>query len=194
MSDRTIFPDHRFRSRLTVMNPPDTLEERTEVSSLPSTSTTRFCTLCPSNSTAQPVRYTCPRCSLQTCSAACSSLHKQQTGCTGERDKVKYVPMKEYGYGALMSDYVYLEDAGRRVKEWGREIGKGKYQATGHDRINGPRRRKAKKELLQMQLEIREISLVLLPAGMERKRSNQSYWDSKLRSSSFLLRYTEQRV
>ena len=102
--------------------------------------------------------------------------------------------MKEYGYGALMSDYVYLEDAGRRVKEWGREIGKGKYQAIGHDRINGPRRRKAKKELLQMQLEIREISLVLLPAGMERKRSNQSYWDSKLRSSSFLLRYTEQRV
>ena len=97
--------------------------------------------------------------------------------------------MKEYGYGALMSDYVYLEDAGRKVKEWGRDIGKGKYQVTERDRIYGARRRKAKKEVLQMQLEIREISLVLLPAGMERKKSNQSFWDSKLRSSPFLISY-----
>ena len=44
--------------------------------------------------------------------------------------------MKEYGYGALMSDYVYLEDVGRKVKEWGRDIGKGKYQVTEHDRVD----------------------------------------------------------
>jgi len=90
--------------------------------------------------------------------------------------------MKEYGYGALMSDYVYLEDVGRKVKEWGRDIGKGKYQVTEHDRAGGGRR-KSKKETLQIQLEIREIPLVLLPPGMERKKLNQSYWDSKLRSS-----------
>jgi hypothetical protein len=162
------------------MDPPCSSEERTEVSPVPSTSTTKLCALCPSHS---PAKYTCPRCSLQTCSAACSSLHKQQTGCTGERDKVKHVPMKEYGYGALMSDYVYLEDVGRKVKEWGRDIGRGKYQATERDRAVGGRRRKSKKEALQMQLEIRDIPLVLLPPGMERKRLNQSCWDSKLRLS-----------
>ena len=97
--------------------------------------------------------------------------------------------MKEYGYGALMSDYVYLEDAGRRIKEWGRDIGKGKYQVTEHDRLGGGRRRKSKKEALQTQLEIREISLVLLPPGMERKKSNQSYWDSKLRSLPSFISY-----
>jgi len=95
--------------------------------------------------------------------------------------------MKEYGYGALMSDYVYLEDVGRRVKEWGRDIGKGKYQVDGRDRVGGGRRRKSKKEALQIQLEIREIPLVLLPPGMERKKLNQSYWDSKLRSSPFFI-------
>src|SRR5882757_1764314 len=131
-------------------NPLDNLEERTPI---PSTSTTTLCTFCPSHPHTQPAKYTCPRCSLQTCSAACSSLHKRQTGCTGERDKVKYVPMKEYGYGALMSDYVYLEDVGRSVQEWGREIGKGKYQATERGGVGGARKRgKSKKEALQVQL------------------------------------------
>ena len=161
-----------------VMDLLDNSEERTGM---------KLCTLCPPQSPAQPVKYTCPRCTLQTCSAPCSSLHKRQTGCTGERDKVKYVPMKEYGYGALMNDYVYLEDAGRKVKEWGRDIGKGKYQVTERDRVGGGKRRKSKKEGLQIQLEIREIPLVLLPPGMERKKLNQSYWDSKLRSPSLFI-------
>ena len=91
--------------------------------------------------------------------------------------------MKEYGYGALMNDYVYLEDIGRKAKEWGKDITKGKYQVTERDRVGGPRRKKSKKEALQIQLEIREIPLVLLPPGMERKKLNQSYWDSRLRSS-----------
>ena len=95
--------------------------------------------------------------------------------------------MKEYGYGALMSDYVYLEDVGRRVKDLGRDIAKGKYQAMERDRPGSGRRRKSKKEALQVQLEIREIPLVLLPPGMERKKLNQSYWDSKLRSSPSLV-------
>lgn len=175
-----------------VMNPLDDAKEQTTVPPVPSTSTTKLCTFCPSRSSAQPVKYTCPRCSLQTCSAACSSLHKRRTGCTGERNKVKYVPMNEYGYGALMSDYVYLEEVGRSVKQWGRDIGKGKYQVTERDRVAGGRKRKSKKEALQVQLEIREIPLVLLPPGMEKKKLNQSYWDSRSRplslcSSSILL-------
>jgi len=84
-----------------------------------------------------------------------------------------------------MNDYVYLEDVGRKVKELGRDIGKGKYQVTERDRVGGGRRRKSKKEALQVQLEIREIPLVLLPPGMEKKKLNQSHWDSKFRSSRF---------
>ena len=67
------------------------------------------------------MRYTCPRFSVQSC-----SLHnRRKTGCTGERDKVKYVPMKEYGYGALMNDSVNPEDVGREVKEWANDICEG---------------------------------------------------------------------
>ena len=80
---------------------------------------------------------------------------------------------------------MYWEDAGRKFEEQGRDIGKGNHQVTERDRIYGARRRKAKEGVLQMQLEIREITLVLLPAGMERKKSNKSFWDSKLRPSPF---------
>ena len=187
--DRDIFPDHRLQFRHMAMNPPDNSEEWTEAAPVPSTSTAKLCTFCPPHAPAKPAKYTCPRCSIQTCSAVCSSLHKRQMECTGERDKVKYVPLKEYKYGALMSDYVYLEDVGRKVKEWGRDIGRGKYQVTERDRVGGWGRRKSKKEALQIQFEIREIPLVLLPPGMERKKLNQSYWDSKLRSSPFLISY-----
>ena len=45
--------------------------------------------------------------------------------------------MRGYGYGALMGDYVFLEDLGRKVKEWGRDIGKRKYQVTERDSVGG---------------------------------------------------------
>ena len=93
--------------------------------------------------------------------------------------------MKEYGYGVLMNDYVYLEDVGRKVRELGRDISNGKYQVTERDRVGSRRRRKSRKDALPTQLEIRGIPLILLPPGMERKKLNKSYWDYKLRS--FLL-------
>ena len=88
-----------------------------------------------------------------------------------------------------MSDYVFLEDVGRKVKEWGRDIGKGKYQVTERDRMGGGKRKKSKREALQVQLDIREIPLVLLPPGMERKRLNQSYYDSRSRSSPLFISF-----
>jgi hypothetical protein len=50
-------------------------------------------------------------------SAAYPSHLKSKTGCTGERDKVKYVPVKDYGYWAFTSDSVYPEDVGRKEEE-----------------------------------------------------------------------------
>ncbi|KAJ3723298.1 hypothetical protein C8R42DRAFT_539567, partial [Lentinula raphanica] len=57
--------------------------------------------------------YTCPRCKIKTCSLPCSSNHKSSTGCSGERNKVEFVNMRDYSWGTLMSDYTYLEDVGR---------------------------------------------------------------------------------
>lgn len=117
--------------------------------------------------------------------------------------------MNKYGLGELMDDYVYLEEMGRRVEGWGREIGRGGYavnvgagagmgmgmrgggRGRGFDsggRGRGGRGRggggggaaqRTKRDILKMQLEARDVDVEMLPAGMERRSLNQSSWDFK---------------
>ncbi|EAU84533.2 hypothetical protein CC1G_00052 [Coprinopsis cinerea okayama7 len=158
-----------------------------------------LCSLCPPSS-RQPTKYTCPRCRTKTCSAPCSKRHKQETGCSGERNKAEYVSMKDYGWGAMMSDYTFLEEVGRKVKEVGKEIVGGGYMHSsigkeggfgagmrGKDGMRGhPRGRgrgggngKTKRDIFKMQMEVRDIEVDLLPLGMKRRKMNQSSWDFK---------------
>ncbi|KAL1743550.1 hypothetical protein HDZ31DRAFT_40682 [Schizophyllum fasciatum] len=150
-----------------------------------------LCTICHQKTAI----YTCPRCSLKSCSLQCSNAHKSASGCSGERDKAKYIPLKEYGYGALMDDYTFLEDIGRHVGDWGREITKQGLNAApttgfarGMARMRGGNRRpggrqSAKRDVLKNQLEALDIDIDFLPSGMERKKLNQSTWDFKTQSA-----------
>ncbi|KAI0776123.1 hypothetical protein BD413DRAFT_677249 [Trametes elegans] len=150
-------------------------------------------------------KYTCPRCGVRTCSLPCVAGHKARgAGCSGVRDRAAYVPPNAYGYMALMSDYTFLEDVGRRVGDWGREIVQGGYAASlgsggggagrgrggardgrgrgrgrGHGRGGAHGKPASKRDVLKMQLEMRDIDLELLPNGMERRTLNQSTWDFK---------------
>jgi hypothetical protein len=96
--------------------------------------------------------------------------------------------MNKYGWGTMMNDYVFLEDVGRKVEEWGREIVRGGLRATesqGNGMMRGKGRMRVartKRDILKMQLETQDIEMELLPAGMNRRKLNQSYWDHKLRS------------
>ena len=146
----------------------------------------RICALC-----TTPARYKCPRCATPTCSLPCSRKHKQDTRCTGERDKVHYVPMNAYGWGTMMRDYCYLEDVGRKVSEWGNEIVRGGYMenigaskaASARKYSSGrkpkPSRGKSKRDVFRDHLETLGIDVELLPVGMERRNLNQSTFDQK---------------
>jgi hypothetical protein len=102
---------------------------------------------------------------------------------------VAYVPLNKYGWGTMMDDYVFLEDIGRKVGDWGKEIvrgrfaqgargaGRGRGRVMGRGGMAGGGR--TKRDLLKMQLELRDIEMDLLPVGMERRKVNQSCWDSK---------------
>jgi hypothetical protein len=104
---------------------------------------------------------------------------------------VTYVPMNDYGYGALMNDYVYLEEVGRHVEEWGREISQGGFVSEsrggagrGRGHARGMRYTRgggntSKRDILRMKLDSRDIEMVQLPVGMERRKLNQSHWDFK---------------
>lgn len=106
--------------------------------------------------------------------------------------------MKDYGWGTMMNDYVFLEDVGRRVSELGREIANGGYlhgsgagmesssnTRGGRGRGRAPHGR-TKRDIFKMQMEIRDIDVDLLPLGMKRRKANQSSWDSRYLLSSFL--------
>ena len=141
--------------------------------------------------------YTCPRCAFKSCSLACSNGHKESMDCSQVRDKTVYVPMNQYGLGTLANDYVYLEEVGRQVTEWGRDIGQNGYMdasarsdSRGHARgrgrvgrgrggISRQAGRNHRREILRDRLEEEDIEMLLLPEGMERRRMNQSTWDPK---------------
>ncbi|KAI0268361.1 hypothetical protein BC834DRAFT_821582 [Gloeopeniophorella convolvens] len=155
------------------------------------------CTVCLSHDSI----YTCPRCAVRTCSLPCSTEHKTRTGCSGIRDKAKFVPMNRYSYGTMVDDYVFLEEMGRKVGEWGQDIVRGGFEATqsgrGRGRGSGMGRRgptrgsaqKAKRDVLKLQLELRDIEVEQLPSGMERRGLNQSTWDMKRKTALLTVEY-----
>ena len=113
--------------------------------------------------------------------------------------------MNQYGYMALMDDYVFLEEVGRSVGEWGREIVEGGYQANNGGQSGDARGRgrgrgrgkgrgrgrgvgvggqafkadgsRSKRDVLKMELDFVDIEMDQLPVGMERRILNQSTWD-----------------
>ena len=96
-----------------------------------------------------------------------------------------------------MDDYVYLEDMGRKVAEWGREIAHGGYAVSatnasgrgkrgrGRGRGRGLRGTQGgKRDILRTQLELRDIDMDMLPLGMHRRTQNASTWDFRYISFS----------
>ncbi|KAI8378490.1 hypothetical protein BD560DRAFT_297507, partial [Blakeslea trispora] len=69
----------------------------------------KLCQLCQTHNWI----YTCPRCLIHTCSVDCVKQHKQNSECSGVRDKTSYVSLQKYTESNMMSDYTYLEDVSR---------------------------------------------------------------------------------
>lgn len=100
--------------------------------------------------------------------------------------------MNEYGWGKMVDDYVYLEEVGRQVAGWGRDIAshgleqRNHFNPRGRGRDGGRGGRSKlsgrgmdKLDLLSRQLAAWDVDMDVLPRGMERHKKNKSYWDSK---------------
>ncbi|CCL99439.1 uncharacterized protein FIBRA_01457 [Fibroporia radiculosa] len=109
-----------------------------------------------------------------------------------------------------MSDYTFLEEMGRKIGDWGREIVQGGYtrnstgikpargmadmrgRGRGRGRgmaMNAGKKTRSKRDILKMQLDFRDIEMEQLPAGMERRILNQSAWDFKNRTALLTLEF-----
>ncbi|KAJ1309184.1 hypothetical protein OPQ81_004853 [Rhizoctonia solani] len=81
--------------------------------------------------------------------------------------------MNEYNWGTLADDYSYLEDLGRNISSWGRDLSKGK----GKGKWKSP-----KLEALRVQLAARDVRIQFVAEGMEKRRLNQSSWDPRTKT------------
>jgi hypothetical protein len=111
-------------------------------------------------------KYKCPACGARSCSSKCIQTHKDSKPCSGQRDKAAYIPPNEYGYGALMDDYRFLEDLSRNLEL----VRKGP--------AHGKRPRMVELEWVRKARE-RGVEVVILQEGMERRKVNQTKWNDK---------------
>ncbi|XP_043226309.1 box C/D snoRNA protein 1-like [Amphibalanus amphitrite] len=119
---------------------------------------------------SEPAKYTCPGCLWRTCSVKCIKRHKEETQCTGLRDKVKYKPMSQLGDLDILNDYRLLEEIGRQVEVAGRTAPRcGRHGAPPPLRPALHRLRRLAKK--------RGVRLDFLPESFERRRQNTTEVD-----------------
>jgi hypothetical protein len=153
-------------------------------------------------------QYQCPRCSRRTCSLECCQSHKKRTGCNGKRDRTTFLRLEQMNDSTVNSDYFFLEnvlqtmDGGKRlIKQIGAIAGGGSQRLLpevddanngnddddddDNDRRDQKRRKPNVEHLppkwrrLVQQAKERDITLLLMPPGMERHKSNTTHVHAK---------------
>ncbi|CAI8045280.1 Box C/D snoRNA protein 1 [Geodia barretti] len=110
-------------------------------------------------------RYKCPGCGVRSCSVQCVKRHKTERRCEGKRSNTNYVSLSEFTTSHLLSDYYFLEEAGRMIDSAHRGL-----QNIGRD----TRERRQRLQRVRTAARKRGISLQLCPQGMVKHQANTS--------------------
>ncbi|XP_055020742.1 box C/D snoRNA protein 1 [Boleophthalmus pectinirostris] len=121
------------------------------------------CAVCGS----EEAKYTCPRCLTHSCSLLCVKKHKEDTGCSGVRDKTAFVALSQFDEMNLLSDYRFLEDTGRFSDG-----------ATRDALIRVPHVTMKAKCFMSNARKM-NINLRLLPCTFTRSKENSTFFNSK---------------
>ena len=141
----------------------------------------------------KPARYKCPACACMTCSVECVRKHKEDSGCSGKRPRSVFAPLREFDESMLLRDYHFLEDVARTNDAAHRGLKgigtmKVPIRGRGRGRGRGGRGRGGKAfglphlprhvHLLLRAAKERDVSLKLMPLGMQRRMDNTSRYDT----------------
>ncbi|MBW0541566.1 hypothetical protein O181_081281 [Austropuccinia psidii MF-1] len=115
----------------------------------------------------------------QSPSQADRSRHKEANGCSGKRNRVAFVPMKQYSWGNLMEDFSYLEGLHRSISDArsGRSI-----EST--EPLSFRRNHKAveRQRFLIRKALLEGIELILMPDGLIRSKQNLTNFNHNTKS------------
>ncbi|XP_077133650.1 box C/D snoRNA protein 1 [Ranitomeya variabilis] len=163
-------------------------EGKWELTVRPKTKMSRYsCETCGSDE----AKYKCPRCQKYSCSLPCVKKHKVDVACSGVRDKTAFVPLSTFSDLHLLSDYRFLEDAGRVADAAMRDAMLTR-QSTA--KFLNYMKNRARKQ---------DIDLRLLPIGFSKRKANSTffhkkeqrfYWQLQLQFPQSRAEYTEKRV
>ncbi|KAL6251837.1 hypothetical protein RBB50_002047 [Rhinocladiella similis] len=131
---------------------------------------TDLCAICHTN----PIKYTCPRCGIHTCSLPCVKRHKAWAQCSGIRNPAAYRKRADLATPtSIDQDFNFITSVERSLQ---------RADASAQDRgidlapsgvgRNGP----DIKRKFDAEVEERGIRLIRAPSGLSRNKQNKSHW------------------
>lgn len=117
------------------------------------------------------LKYTCPRCSIHTCSLPCVKLHKARASCSGIRDPTTYRKRSNLATASSIdSDFNFITSLERSLARTTDESTRdGDIQAAGLSRL-----RQTDSGRLSRLVRDRGVTWRRAPEGMRRRQENES--------------------
>ncbi|XP_022070658.2 box C/D snoRNA protein 1 [Acanthochromis polyacanthus] len=140
---------------------------------------------------SEEAKYKCPACLTHSCGLLCVKKHKEDSGCSGVRNKTAFVTLSHFDEMTLLSDYRFLEDTGRFA------------DGANRDNLIRAPRTTVKAKTLVANARKMNITLRLLPVSFSRSRENstvflrkdkQFLWHLKLVFPQSSLEFSQRRV
>ncbi|OAP64813.1 hypothetical protein AYL99_00785 [Fonsecaea erecta] len=131
---------------------------------------TDLCAICHVN----PIKYTCPRCEVHTCSLPCVKRHKSWAQCSGVRDPTAYRKRAELATpSSVDQDFNFITSVERSLARADELT-----QTKGIDLAPSGIARKGQeaRRKFDAELEERGICLIKAPQGLSRHKQNKSHW------------------
>lgn len=126
------------------------------------------------SSHTNPIKYTCPRCGIHTCSLPCVKRHKTWAQCSGVRNAAAYRKRADLATPASVDqDFNFitsversLQHADDLVLNKGIDLTPSGISRRGHEQ----------KRKFETEVEDRRIHLIRAPKGLSRNKQNKSHW------------------
>ena len=127
---------------------------------------TSLCTICHIN----PLKYTCPRCGIHTCSLPCVKLHKTRAQCSGIRNPAEYRKRSELASeSSIDKDFNFITSVERNLQQADEGVKDKKIDLRPH---NPPNFKGGVG--LEQAAEARGVKLIRAPNGLSRRKENKS--------------------
>ncbi|KAK5059952.1 hypothetical protein LTR84_009835 [Exophiala bonariae] len=131
---------------------------------------TDLCAICHAN----PIKYTCPRCGIHTCSLPCVKRHKTWAQCSGIRNPAAYRPRTELATpSSIDQDFNFISSVERSLSraddlilDKGIDLAPSGLKTRPNDA----------KSNFETEVERRRIYIIKAPLGLSRSKQNTSHW------------------